>query len=82
MSTFFFADLIPGMLLTPFKVLENALDDLLSFQFFVSDTFFDAFAHFFQSLFLFCSSPVSPAVTTATIDVVSVDVLAISFDSA
>ena len=60
MSTFFFADLIPGDVADTFEVFENFLDYLLSFHsFLVSDTFFDAFAQLFQSLFLFfgCTSP-------------------------
>ena len=60
MSTFFLADLIPGMLLTPLKSSRKFLDFLLSFHsFLVSDTFFDAFAQSFHSLFLFlgCTSP-------------------------
>ena len=43
-----------------FEFFENFLEYLLSFHsFLVSETFFGAFAHLFQSLFLFfgCTSP-------------------------
>ena len=60
MRAFFFADLVSGMFLTPSKSSSILWMSCCRFNiFFVSDTFFDAFAHFFQSLFLFfgCTSP-------------------------